>query len=81
VTLNGLHAQILESDGRRGSFPVRLFQNAATIIKQGPGFNINGVKVGGAAAPAKATTTVKAAASSSKQQTSGSAAAVKHTKK
>jgi hypothetical protein len=56
-------------------------KNAATIIKQGPGFNINGVKVGGAAAPAKATTTVKAAASSSKQQTSGSAAAVKHTKK
>jgi hypothetical protein len=59
-----------------------LSQQGAVIIKESAGFNINGIKVGGAAAPAKAATTVKAAASgSSKNRTTSSAAAVKHSKK
>jgi hypothetical protein len=51
-------------------------QTGATVTKKGPGFNINGIKVGGAAAPAKA-----AAVGSSKKGTTRSAAAVKHSKK
>jgi hypothetical protein len=59
-----------------------IFQTGQTITKVGPGFNINGIRVGGATAPTKAATTVKATAlGSSKKQTTGPAAAVKHTSK
>jgi hypothetical protein len=57
-------------------------QSKATVTKNGPGFNINGIRIGGAAAPSKTTTSVKAAAlGSSKKRTTGSAAAVKHASK
>jgi hypothetical protein len=59
-----------------------ILQSGVTVTKQGPGFNINGIRVGGAAAPAKASTTGKAAAlSSSKKATTGSAAVAKHATK
>jgi hypothetical protein len=58
-------------------------QTSQDINKQTAGFNINGIKVGGAAAPAQATkaaTTVKAAGlGGSKKRTTGSAAPAKHT--
>jgi hypothetical protein len=50
-------------------------QTDQTVTKKGPGFNINGVTVGGAAAPAKA------AVGTSKKGTTSSAAAVKHVSK
>jgi hypothetical protein len=61
-------------------------QTNTTVTKKGPGFNINGINVGGAAAPAKAahattTPTVKTAAlAGSKKRATGSAAP-KHTSK
>jgi hypothetical protein len=53
-----------------GSF----FQNGVAVTKKGPGFNINGFRVGGAAAP----TTAKSAAAGGKNKTTGSAAPTKH---
>jgi hypothetical protein len=50
-------------------------QTSQVITKQSAGFNINGIKVGGAAA------LTKAAVGSSKKGTTGSAAAVKHVSK
>jgi hypothetical protein len=56
-----------------------IFQTDATVTKKGPGFNINGVSVGGAAAPAKAATTVKAAAVAGGKKKAPASAAAKHT--
>jgi hypothetical protein len=52
-----------------------IFQTGAHVTKKGPGFNINGITVGGAAAP------TKAALGSSKKRTAASVPAVKHTGK
>jgi hypothetical protein len=59
-----------------------LLQNGVATTKEGPGNNINGLTIGGAAAPAKTGTTVEAAAlGSTKKKTTSSAAAVKHVSK
>jgi hypothetical protein len=63
-----------------------IFQTGAHLTKAGPGFNINGIKVGGAAAPSAAaratttttTTTKPAAALAGSKKRTGSAAAAKH---
>lgn len=66
-------------------------QTNATVIKKGPGLNINGDSIGGAAAPTNAgarvhsasalhkTTTGKAAPAAGSKKKAGSAAAAKHT--
>jgi hypothetical protein len=82
-TVFGSHA-VTNAGGGPFAIAGSIGQTNQTVAKQGPGFNINGVKVGGAAAPSKATTaatTVKAAGLSSKKRTTGSAAAVKHVSK
>jgi hypothetical protein len=66
-------------------------QNGVNITKQGPGININGVRIGGAAAPTKAAanaksasavhpaTTGKAGSVTGLKKKAGSASAAKHT--
>jgi hypothetical protein len=61
-----------------GSF----FQTLATVTKKGPGININGISIGGAAAPAKtahATPKTTAKAATATKGITRSAAAHKHT--
>jgi hypothetical protein len=74
-TVFGSHS-FAEAGGGPFAIAGSIGQTNQTVTKQGPGFNINGVKVGGGAAPAKA-----AAVGSSKKGITGSAAAIKHISK
>lgn len=58
-----------------------ILQTAQTVAKAGPGFNINGAILGGAAATATATTVKAAALVSGQKKGTGSAAAANHPSK
>jgi hypothetical protein len=76
-TAFGSHV-VTEAGGGPFAIAGSIGQTNTTVKKKGPGFNINGTSIGGAAAPAN----VKAAAlSHGKKRTTGSAAAVKHSSK